>query len=573
MDSYSIPRECSSILKEGILNNPKIKRVLPVDIERYVDSVSFRGSDLPSLPINWRYAESISTLKATEALVLNVLLAKKYGLQKPPKVEINTDHAQLFIFSPILWTLDPAGEKLSFMSTATPEGRQKLYRYFADYDVHGAGSSPYMMAVTNMFRTKDNRWFHLHGSLDSRPSLRSIGLPDQNSTATEEEALSIIGEAAAKFTAEELQYRETVEFKQAGTICFTKEEFAASEHGKANEHTGLFELRPQSNEKQLPSWWIDSPMTSPRRPLAGLKVVELTRIIAGPTIARGLAELGASVMRITAPHIPDVSSLHPDLNHGKWNASLDLRKEEDREKLRRLILDADVIVDGYRPHVFAKYGFSEKDILEIVEDRQRGIIFAHENCYGWNGPWKDRSGWQQISDACTGVDFEFGRAMGLAEPVTPLVPNSDFCTGAAGITAVMCALIHKAEHGGSVSVDLGLNYYNSWLINSVGMYPNEVWQDVWQRNGRHVYRATDNSMFKQLPLMTETLNKGPGRAIFDPSHFTQYDVKNLGTAIRFVAPVLRFPDGPVEPGFQVGTRGNGIDKPHWPKDLSVEVVT
>jgi crotonobetainyl-CoA:carnitine CoA-transferase CaiB-like acyl-CoA transferase len=112
-----------------------------------------------------------------------------------------------------------------------------------------------------------------------------------------------------------------------------------------------------------------------------MKVLDLTRIIAGPAISRELAELGASVMRITAPHQPDISALHVDLNWGKWNASLDLRDEGDRDKLRALILQSDVVLDGYRPGVMEKWGFGKDDILSLFEGRERGIIYARENCY------------------------------------------------------------------------------------------------------------------------------------------------------------------------------------------------
>lgn len=112
---------------------------------------------------------------------------------------------------------------------------------------------------------------------------------------------------------------------------------------------------------------------STHRPLAGLKVVDLTRVIAGPAISRGLTELGASVMRITAAHLCDRSVLHPDLNHGKWNAFLDPRSEADRAALRKLVLGADVFVQGYRPGVLDKYGFGERDVIEMCRERGTGI--------------------------------------------------------------------------------------------------------------------------------------------------------------------------------------------------------
>ena len=78
---------------------------------------------------------------------------------------------------------------------------------------------------------------------------------------------------------------------------------------------------------------------------------------------------------------------------------MDLTCLPDRERLRALILESDVVVDGYRPGVMAKWGFGKEDILKMFEGKKKGVVYVRENCYGWNGPWMGRSGWQQISDA------------------------------------------------------------------------------------------------------------------------------------------------------------------------------
>jgi len=239
--------------------------------------------------------------------------------------------------------------------------------------------------ATNIYKTKDNHYFHLHGSMNPEPSQDAIGVPHNKDCASFEESIAPYVEAIAQITSDELQHRVTDTFQQAGTICHTTSEYAASEHGKANAKAGLYEIHARPNPSQLPAWWASTSSTSPSRPLAGLKVVDLTRIIAAPAVTRGLAELGASIMRVTPPHQPDLSSLHPDLNWGKWNSSLDLRKLEDRQLLKELILEADVVVLGYRPGKLEKYGFGVQDIVDICSERKQGIIVAQENCYGWYG--------------------------------------------------------------------------------------------------------------------------------------------------------------------------------------------
>jgi hypothetical protein len=438
-------------------------------------------------------------------------------------------------------------------------------------DIHRASASPHRTSATNIYRTSDARYFHLHGSMNPSIIISGLSMP-QDADGDFDAAAKRYGEVVGRYTAEELQVLSSETTKQAGTICLTAEEFRASEHGKANAHVGLWETHHHPSSAQVAGWWPDSPQTGPARPLAGLKVVDLTRIIAAPAVTRGLAELGASIMRITAPHLQDMGSLHPDLGWGKWNCSLDFRRSEDVQKAKDMILEADVVVSGYRPGVLDKYGLGEAGIMELTKDRERGIVFVRENCYGWSGPWKDRSGWQQISDACTGVSVAFGAAMGLqgGEAVTPVFPNSDYCTGICGVSGVLDAIIQRGEKGGSYTVDVALNYYNRWLVDSVGMYPKDVWEDVWARNGKQVMRHY-YPMGRLLPLYFEML-KGSAPYLFDEGFFEVRDAKAVGCQVWTVKPVVKWTEGVVKPGFQVSARRNGIDEARWPEDLMVERV-
>jgi hypothetical protein len=88
-DPYSIPRETEKLFREGLLRNPLISKNLPPDIEKYSKSIKFEGSDSPSIPINWRFAEGLSALKALEGTIVNLLLKQKYGLE-PQEIVINT---------------------------------------------------------------------------------------------------------------------------------------------------------------------------------------------------------------------------------------------------------------------------------------------------------------------------------------------------------------------------------------------------------------------------------------------------------------------------------------------------
>ncbi|KAL2430822.1 Acetyl-coenzyme A transferase nodX [Exophiala dermatitidis] len=566
--SYSVPAESKTLLIEGLLENPKIFKYIPQEAHEFASGITFEGSDLPQIPINWRFAESAASLKALEACTIYALLKRKYNVELSG-AEINTDHAQLFFMSTLLWQINPNTEDVIVYGV---KGMDKLDDLIPNYDFHQASSSLYRLCATNIYRTKDGRFFHLHGSMNPDPTLESIGLPkDRPELTTWEDALQPFTEKLATIDSAEMQHLASDMYKQAGVIANTVDSFRATEHGKANAHVGLFEIHDVPKSVQRPSWWPSTPQTSAKRPLAGLKVVDLTRVIAAPAVTRGLAELGASVMRATSPNICDFSALHVDLNWGKWNCSIDLKSEDGREKLRSLIREADVVVQGYRPGVLDKYGFGQQGIIDLVKDRERGIISVRENCYGWNGPWSDRSGWQQISDACIGISASFGKAMGLKddEAVTPVFPNSDYMTGVAGVTGILCALMRRAEQGGSYKVDLALNYYNQWLADSVGEYPEEVWQDVWSRNGKQVFRSYHNMVYT-IPKYIEMIQKNS--SLFHPSFFEDRESKALGVTVRTIKPVIKFERNQVELGYNVGTRGNGKDAPRWPEDLMTEVV-
>ncbi|EME46193.1 hypothetical protein DOTSEDRAFT_70246, partial [Dothistroma septosporum NZE10] len=382
--TYSIPKEARHIFVNEILYNALVP-TLPQDIKDAGKLVRFTGSDVPSIPINWRFAESVSALKAFEASMLNVLRKRKYGSELS-WVTIDTDHASLFFMSPFLAKVVEDGELKEI--ARNPE---KLEKYgFQNADLHRASASPHRQLATNIYETKDGRFYHVHGSMNPDPTLEALGMDLDGDPAEEYESVSNrFQEIVREFDSQELDALMNDKFRQAGTIAYSTEEFQATEHGKANKHVGLYEIR-SSQTKQPASWWPenDSMPSSAERPLAGLKVVDLTRVIAAPTITRGLAEMGASVMRITAPHLTDLSGVHQDLNWGKWTAHLDLRNEDDRRQLVDLIREADVVVEGYRPGVMEKYGLSRNDIFELVKDRDRGVIHVKENCYGWNGQWR-----------------------------------------------------------------------------------------------------------------------------------------------------------------------------------------
>ncbi|KAK0724922.1 CoA-transferase family III domain-containing protein [Lasiosphaeris hirsuta] len=553
---YSVPREAEKLLREGILENPLVTGDLPPGLAEMGMLVRYEGSRLPSIPVNWRWAESISALKGFEATMLNYLLTRKYGIP-PIEVTINTDHASLFIMSPALARIVKQEKGAPFsMDVARPP--ESLHRILA----------------TGIYKARDNHFYHIHGSLNPDQTLTALSLPLEGpDDDTFERVIDRMQSRVSQFDAEALDEIMNEQYLQAGTVAWTSDEYFQSLHGQQSGKKGLYELVRDPSSSQPAGWWPEcsSLPSSPKRPLAGLKVVDLTRVIAGPTITRSLAELGASIMRVTSPHLPDFKNVFHDLNWGKWNCSLHLKDDADKEQLRALILEADVVVDGYRPGVMDRLGFGREAIFDMVKNRGRGIIHLRENCYGWHGPWAHRSGWQGISDACTGVSLAYGRAMGVDEAVTPPFPNSDHCTGVIGCIGILHALAEKALHGGSYGVDVALNYYSQWLVRSCGTYSDDVWQQLWERHGSPVFRNYDNTR-RTVPAMLELMHHYDEETMFDPSFFQECRSAVVGATVRKVRPVARFKDGAVDLSYNVGTRGNGVDKAVWPDNLTTDIV-
>lgn len=240
------------------------------------------------------------------------------------------------------------------------------------------------------------------------------------------------------------------------------------------------------------------------------------------------------------------------------------------KKLQALIWEADVVVTGYRPYHLDKYGLGKEQLLKVARERGRGIIYCRENCYGWQGPWADRIGWQQISDACCGVSTGLAKALGVEGAVNPILANSDYCTGVVGAIAILRALVERSTKGGSYVVDIAINYYNMWLVDEIGEYDEVTWKKLWESKGRFEAKYYDN-MFHMLPIFLDLLKKY-SQNLWNPNFFERRHLLDPSIDLIALKPVVQFNDSKVKPGISVPARGNGADAPYWPKDLSVKQV-
>jgi crotonobetainyl-CoA:carnitine CoA-transferase CaiB-like acyl-CoA transferase len=194
------------------------------------------------------------------------------------------------------------------------------------------------------------------------------------------------------------------------------------------------------------------------RPLSGIRVLDLTRVLAGPTCAKTLAEHGADVLKITAQHLPDSGAIELDTGIGKLAAFLDLRTAGGVSTLGRLLQGADVFSQSYRPGALARRGFSPEEVARL----RPGIVCASLNAWGQTGPWKDRRGFDSIVQTVSGM------ALAQGDGSTPkLLPCSaiDYVSGYLMAYGVMVALARRAAEGGSWLVRVALARTGRWIVD------------------------------------------------------------------------------------------------------------
>ena len=179
-----------------------------------------------------------------------------------------------------------------------------------------------------------------------------------------------------------------------------------------------------------------------RGPLAGLKVIDLTRVLSGPFATKWLAAMGADVIKVENPKDPDItrsyypevngqSAYFPTVNHNKRCITLNLKAEQGKELLRKLVKDADVVIENFRPGVMEKLGLGYEALAKI----NPGLIYASISGYGTYGPYKDRPGYDVTAQAISGLMYLTGYPDGA-----PTRVGSSFGDTTAGVNAVLAIL-------------------------------------------------------------------------------------------------------------------------------------
>lgn len=252
-----------------------------------------------------------------------------------------------------------------------------------------------------------------------------------------------------------------------GAAIRTLAEWDAHPHAAATRDLPLISVEQLSAAAPI----VDAGPTPETPPLDGLRVLDCSRVLAGPVAGQMLASLGADVIRLGADHLRSVPVGVMSTGFGKRNASLDLRTAEGTATMDTLLAGTDVWIDAYRPGALGNLGFS----AERAATRRPGIVVVQVSAFDWSGPWSGRRGFDSIVQSTTGIRWA-GGAAATDEYGAPLdggpiglpVQALDYATGflAAGVAAQLVA--HQRRVGGSWLARLSLLRTRNWLVRRQG---------------------------------------------------------------------------------------------------------
>lgn len=295
----------------------------------------------------------------------------------------------------------------------------------------------------DIYQAKDGRWVYLHrGFSHHRERIAQL-----LGGANDEDALEA---AVAKWDALGLEDAVHEAGACAGMVR-TFDEWAQHPQGKAVASLPLIEIEKIGDSPP-------EPLPPADRPLSGIRVLDLTRVLAGPTAARTLAEHGADVLRVGTDLLPNNETQIIETGHGKRSTVLDLTSSEGVSQLRQLAETADVFSQGYRPGALAAKGFGVEELAKL----RPGIVYLSLSAFSDRGPWSQRRGFDTLVQSVSGICHDYA-----SEGRPRLLPVSvlDYTSGYLAAFGIMAALGRRAREGGSYHVRLSLAQAGWWLIH------------------------------------------------------------------------------------------------------------
>lgn len=296
--------------------------------------------------------------------------------------------------------------------------------------------SPVHTPVNNFFETKDGRHVIYNGAYSH---LREGILKFLNCVGEHDK----IAQATLQYEAQDLE-DQLSELGLCTTIVRDTEEWLSHPQGKAIASTPVIELTKIADGQPEP--FAEDVVC----PLEKIRVLEFARVLAGPTIGRSLAEQGADVIHGRHPYLDHIFPFEIETGWGKKAAYLDYQSERDRNHIFQLLETADVFIDGLRHGAMMQAGFTLKELTQ----RKKNLIIVQLDCYGFQGPWAERRGWEQLAQSCTGL----AKIHSAGKERLSLIPAyfNDYGTGILGALGVTAALIRRATEGGSWLVRVAL---------------------------------------------------------------------------------------------------------------------
>ncbi|BCS02200.1 uncharacterized protein AKAW2_60464S [Aspergillus luchuensis] len=531
-DFLPVPAECCRLLRILAAKTPGFTKD-----EALLDGVVFHGNDLPCIPGPIKSQAVTAVLHAMVGIVgLEILHLR--GINTTPVTYIDVDHAGLYPATPALVNVDGHTGPSILKLPTVPQ-----------WDKDRASNSPLVYRATAIYETADKGvWFQLHGSLDSWKMLALLGIGRDLDAEirTNDAAYTLIQERVRTHRAREIE-QLMVEKGLSGSIVFSPEGWRQTEMGRSLSRHPLINYRQQGQCPKLepPAF----PEVDDKRPLAGIKVVELVRIIAGTAAGAALASMGAEVIRVNSSKLKDYTPAQPSsLMAGKITIDLDLDEPADHGKLIRLFEQADVILQGYRLRSLERRGFGLQAALRMANKRGKGIIYVDENCYGPDGYYAERPGWQQVADAAAGSSYVMGQSFSYppGQGVLPSLPISDMSTGILTALTIMCALRDRAKFGGSYHGHSSLTAYNMVTLDpDVRLYQREIVRKI---NDKYQFPAWSSDAHV-APLYYSVLDAWDEHSdlIKNEKYYVHFSNSVFGSDLRVLAPVVRYAEQEYSP--------------------------
>ena len=312
--------------------------------------------------------------------------------------------------------------------------------------VDGKPPGPTWDAIAGIYKTRDQRFVRLHTNFRHH---RDAVCKVLNCKPERDDVQA----ALMQWDAEAF---ETAAYAGGGVVAMMRshQEWSVSPHAKALAELPL--VRIEKIGEAAPKPWPKGD-----RPLAGLRVLDLSRVIAGPVAGRTLAVHGADVLLISGPDLPAIPWLTIDTGRGKLTSFVELKSEQGRGSLRDLLAHADIFSQGYRPKSIAALGFSPEDAAKI----NPGIVYVSLSAYGHAGPWAERRGFDSLVQTSTGFNHAEGQAAGVDGPKELPAQMLDHASGYLMAFGAMMAKARQSREGGSWHVRVSLAQTGRWLWN------------------------------------------------------------------------------------------------------------